>query len=976
MIPVPVPIPVPVSEVVERLLAAYGQADFAHVLADLRGHLDLETVRVMARRVGAEQLRNAQQALHMAQATQATAAALADSPDKVLAQGLAHWVTGNALYYLSDYRAALEYYHRAQTIYASAGRRQTVIGLQINQVGVLQEMGAYQSALDLAEEARRACEDLGEPGWPSLAILEMNVGSAWQQLGEPAQALAAYERGRTLFVRLGDEVQTARMDINRANVLEEMDRFDQADALLRRARELLQRSGQAQEVARADLNLGRLAYRRGQYQHALTQLEAARGGFAAIPNLTEVALVDLHRSFVYRDLNLLQESITLAGQALDRAGTHWQQAQALIVQGIGYRRLGIYAEADRLLAKARRLLHQQGAHTRLQLLDVERAQLALVQGRVATARRLARRVTRQIHSREWPSLTARLHLILARCALAGDAGAGPAELAAAEGEVTQALAIVADHPEAETAIQARHLLGQIFQRRGDLDGACVEVRAAIHAVESLRARLPMDEFQMGFMEDKLPLYADLVRLSRRLGPPDQVLFALNLASSAPLSHLTVPTALQREEPDQADLHLQAQIQSLREQWHWYQAKMERPFELDETGADPAASPEHLRTRLLAIEDQLADLSRRWRVRRAGDAAGVALPPLPGSQADAAHFAQQVRAALGRDELLLHYFVAEEHFHVAVVSPTQTTLVADLAPVGTMQRLLKSWRFQMEHVGAMGGGEGDSPAVQRVLGHLTRLHGALVAPLSPHLAAPRRIYLVLPPGWHDLPFAAFHDGREHLVARHDFVHLSAPDVLLQPAAASDASASALVLGYSDENRLTHTAAEAAQVAATLSPRFAARTLVEGDATLAAFRSASRSSRLLHLATHALFRPDNPLFSWIRLADARLTVAELYEISLPQRPLVVLSACETGRGTPRGGGLLGMGRGFLAAGATGLVVSLWKVADQPSAQLMADFYAQLVDGGLADPAASLAAAQRLALADHPHPFYWAGFVFIRG
>jgi CHAT domain-containing protein len=73
---------------------------------------------------------------------------------------------------------------------------------------------------------------------------------------------------------------------------------------------------------------------------------------------------------------------------------------------------------------------------------------------------------------------------------------------------------------------------------------------------------------------------------------------------------------------------------------------------------------------------------------------------------------------------------------------------------------------------------------------------------------------------------------------------------------------------------------------------------------------------------------------------------------------------------------MGRGFLAAGATGLVVSLWKVADQASAQLMADFYDRLVADGLTDPASALAAAQRRAIPTHPHPFFWAGFIFIQG
>ena len=91
------------------------------------------------------------------------------------------------------------------------------------------------------------------------------------------------------------------------------------------------------------------------------------------------------------------------------------------------------------------------------------------------------------------------------------------------------------------------------------------------------------------------------------------------------------------------------------------------------------------------------------------------------------------------------------------------------------------------------------------------------------------------------------------------------------------------------------------------------------------------------------------AWARLADGHLAVADLEELGLRQRPLVVLSACETGRGSPRGGGLVGMARGFMLAGAQGLVASLWKIADSSTARLMGDFYAEL---GAAGPAAALA------------------------
>lgn len=118
--------------------------------------------------------------------------------------------------------------------------------------------------------------------------------------------------------------------------------------------------------------------------------------------------------------------------------------------------------------------------------------------------------------------------------------------------------------------------------------------------------------------------------------------------------------------------------------------------------------------------------------------------------------------------------------------------------------------------------------------------------------------------------------------------------------------------------------------------------------------------------------------MRLADARLTVADIYDITLRQRPLVVLSACETGRGQPRGGGLLGMGRALLGAGAAGLIVSLWKIPDVASAQLMADLYRHLAPTQPPhhSAGAALRRAQQLALARGEPPFCWAGFVAIQG
>jgi CHAT domain-containing protein len=142
------------------------------------------------------------------------------------------------------------------------------------------------------------------------------------------------------------------------------------------------------------------------------------------------------------------------------------------------------------------------------------------------------------------------------------------------------------------------------------------------------------------------------------------------------------------------------------------------------------------------------------------------------------------------------------------------------------------------------------------------------------------------------------------------------------------------------------------------------------------------RVVHFATHGLLNNEHPELSGVVLSlvdregqaqDGFLRLHDIYNLRLPV-DLVVLSACQTGLGKDvRGEGLLGLTRGFMYAGAAGVVASLWKVDDEATAELMRHFYAALFRRGL-PPAAALRAAQ-LALRQQTRwraPYYWAGFV----
>ena len=146
-------------------------------------------------------------------------------------------------------------------------------------------------------------------------------------------------------------------------------------------------------------------------------------------------------------------------------------------------------------------------------------------------------------------------------------------------------------------------------------------------------------------------------------------------------------------------------------------------------------------------------------------------------------------------------------------------------------------------------------------------------------------------------------------------------------------------------------------------------------------AGAHSPIVHIAAHGLFRLDAPNFSHVRLADRQLSASEVFNLDLSICSLVTLSACETGRAVVRGvDEVIGLGRGFLYAGAASLLPTLWKVDDASSAELMEMFYQALLHRYT--KATALAQAQRAFLARartsvrpyRVHPYFWAAFHLI--
>ena len=305
----------------------------------------------------------------------------------------------------------------------------------------------------------------------------------------------------------------------------------------------------------------------------------------------------------------------------------------------------------------------------------------------------------------------------------------------------------------------------------------------------------------------------------------------------------------------------------------------------------------------------------------------------------------------------------------------------------------------------------------------QLHAAVWAPLSSHVGARRRIVLSLDGELQSFPWQVLHDGERWLDETHRLQYVgSGRDLLRRPGPAGRGSVILANPRFAPNDRpaelhiagetlagleaLPATAREATEIARLLT---GSRVIQREDATESAFLGVE-APRVLHVATHGLYLGDlaggagdtrglvlartgapppadrRPRDALLRTAlifahvadperrapgtDGIATALEVSSMNLWGTRLVVLSACDTGRGdVRRGQGVYGFRRAFMLAGADTVVSTLWRVHDEVTRALMTRFYEEL---RRTRPTDAMRAAAAHVRAEHAHPFFWAPFV----
>lgn len=167
---------------------------------------------------------------------------------------------------------------------------------------------------------------------------------------------------------------------------------------------------------------------------------------------------------------------------------------------------------------------------------------------------------------------------------------------------------------------------------------------------------------------------------------------------------------------------------------------------------------------------------------------------------------------------------------------------------------------------------------------------------------------------------------------------------------------------------------------LEPRRSVTVLQNREASIRALSDLElKDFGYIHFATHAFIHETSPALSGIMLAgddqgDNIIFLGDIYNLQL-NAELVVLSACDTGIGSlARGEGMIGFTRAFIHSGVHNLVVSMWKVGDRSTSELMIRFYREMFDGAGKTEALRTAKLSLIERPDTAFPSEWASFVLI--
>jgi CHAT domain-containing protein/tetratricopeptide (TPR) repeat protein len=916
-----------------------------------------------------------------------------------------------------EYDSAWAYLTQAGSYAQRIGDLRALAGILGNLGTVSFRRGDLQEASDTLERALQLYERVG--GGMGLRTTQNSVGLVAWSRGDLAGARRAFEAGLASSRSANDTRAIALFVSNLGSLAAETGDYARATVLMQEGISVFRKQKQWLRVAMTLRNLGDVTRRRGDYRAAIKTFSEAVGIMRRLGPNVVIHLIDEIdvRAELARarsgmgDLQGARAELDRAESLASRLGSKRREsvAELAVTRGgieLNFNRL---AEAERQYLRAQRLAHgetavQRWSQAQIGLADVlfergsyRRAQMALEQV-------LARRVL-DAHA------TARIRLLLGQAAWRrGDtatarrafrqaldtlraAGAVPDEAqalvhlgnleahagrsVAAESLYRHGLTRLGERSVPGVAWQLHAGLARSLRSKGALTDAARELLAGIGEIEQVSRGLQLEEHRSAFQADKWDVYVDLALLEHERGRMEAAFEASERLRGRQMLDLLARGRIAEQGPLR---ELAIREQDLRRK-------------IGELAVEPAGSQSQEKA-AQALRDPAVAKAASGRaaeeLARLQEDYGKLLLEIRSADPSYAALvrgetvrAQAVRGALGTEEALLEYLVGDSTTLVFIVT-------ADTVAALDLKLSHDALTAQVDFARSRLASPTEGAARRAWRPPLRRLFQQLVEPVetSGLLEGKRRLLIVPHAELHYLPFSALVRAgppEQLLVERYLIDYVPSASVWLRLRDRSRPTPSGGILALAPRAKvLPGSRAEVAAIRRIYGDR--AETMVGPPATEGAFRALAPEQEIIHLATYGVLNKHNPLFSYVELSkdpgeDGRLEVHEVFGLTLNAR-LLVLSACQTGLAAgaladvPPGDDWVGLVQGFLYAGVSNVVATLWPVADVATARLMERFYRELAGGR--SEAEALALAQRAATRDSvtAHPFFWAGFALVRG
>jgi len=853
-----------------------------------------------------------------------------------------------------DYLKALALYKQAEEIYAL---HQDTIRLAImnqTRIWALGSIGKYDEAFKIGSQAEAVFKK--HKLWRDLANLYNNLAGIYVvRLSQYEEAIDLLNKAQEAYQQLKDKGQLPMLasQFNEALLLRHLGKFQESIELNESAIQKAKFWGLAISAARGQQTLGTTYFMVGQFNKAIQLMEEARESYLNDKRQHDAILVDLSLSTGLLNLGHYEKTVAVSNRIIDFCRQNkipGDMARATYNKGLAYLGLGEYEKALSTLEHAAQSFLQANNIVGNQEAKVGLATVYYQQGMKHKSLSLAQSCWEFFKAEQLKTQIIQSALIVGRSTLA----IGEKNL---NKRVKNELISLAQQTSVPIfTYQIYHLLGEIACYNNEPNEAIAFYNQALDRVESLQGQV-ITELRSDFLLNKQVIYEELVELYLQNNDLDQALIVAERAKSRALLELLnqrfVPNIPLKNKVDQPIVDRILTIRNQRDVLY-------RSWQGGEYAS--LEQQEKLFQDIRELEEQITEAWHQLLVRDANYNRERGLWEI---------YVDSAQPYLDDKTAVLEYFSVNGKLLLFIITKEQLHVQWLDCTIDDIEEIHQYFWLNLNVVQRTGQAQAFLPNAQS---NLHKAYQKLFEPVETFCTHFDALIIIPHGSLHYFPLHALFDGNNYLIQKYAISYMPGSSFIGMYHTPKTKAKGAFVLGNSYGQKLPQALSEAKQVAKWLG----VTPILEEAATKTSVIDNSANSLIVHLATHAMFHAENPLFSGVALAnDDWLTTLDIFNMKL-EASLVTLSACETGRGVIGGGDeLLGIMRALLAAGSHSVVLSLWAVEDGSTERLMKAFYSELISNDRPKDL-SLQTAQ-LSLLTHEddhyhHPYFWAPFFLV--